>query len=84
MNEIVQVISTVGFPIVAVIGMGYFFFVVWKTQETRNTEREDKLMELIRELSTNLANIGRIVEENTKELAVLSEKVEQIEHKIGE
>lgn len=84
MEEIVQMISTVGFPIIAVLGMGYFYFVMWKTQDARNSEREDKLMALIRELSTNLANIGRIVDENTKVLAILSEKVEQIEQKIGE
>lgn len=83
MEEVVQMISTVGFPIIAVMGMGYFYFVMWKAQNDRNSQREDKLMELIRELSTNLANIGRIVDENTKVLAVLSEKVEQIEEKIG-
>ena len=84
MNDIVQVISTVGFPIVAVMGMGYFYFVMWKSQDARNSEREDKLMSLIRELSTNLANIGRIVDENTKVLAILSEKIDAIEEKIGE
>lgn len=84
MEEIVQMISTVGFPIIAVMGMGYFYFVMWKSQDARNSEREDKLMGLIRELSTNLANIGRIVDENTKVLSILSEKIDAIEEKMGE
>lgn len=82
MDEIVQIISTVGFPIVAVIGMAYFFYRMWTQQTEQNEKREEMLMNLIRELSTNLADLGRIVDENTKVLAVLTEKVETLENKI--
>ena len=82
MDEIVQIISTVGFPIVAVIGMAYFFYRMWTQQTEQNEKREEMLMTLIRELSTNLADLGRIVDENTKVLAVLTEKVETLENKI--
>lgn len=82
MDEIISAISTVGFPIFSVIAMGYFFYRVWITQENRNSQREDKLMEIIREHSTMLANIGRIVDENTKMIAILSEKVENVEQKL--
>ena len=82
MNEIVSIISTVGFPIVAVIGMGYFYYQMWMHQTSENAKREESLMSLIRELSTNLANLGRIVDENTKVLAILKEKVDGIEEKI--
>lgn len=82
MQEIVQIISTVGFPIVAVIGMAYFFYRMWTQQTEQNEKREEMLMNLIRELSTNLADLGRIVDENTKVLAVLTEKVETLENKI--
>ncbi len=30
MEEIVNLINTYGFPIVAAVGMGYFIYVVWK------------------------------------------------------
>lgn len=83
MEEVVQMISTVGFPIVAVIAMGFFFYKMWNTQEARNKEREEMLMNLIRELSVNLADLGRIIDENTKNIAVLSEKIETVEHKIN-
>ena len=82
MNEVVQMISTVGFPIVAVIAMGFFFYKMWTTQEVRNKEREEMLMNLIRELSVNLADLGRIIDENTKNIAILSEKIETVENKI--
>ena len=37
---IIELISTLGFPIVAVIAMGYFIFKIYKKSE----DREDKLM----------------------------------------
>lgn len=82
MEEIIQMISTVGFPIVAVIGMGCFFYKMWIMIEENNKTREERLMNIIREYSTTLANLGRIVDENTKMIAILSEKVEAVEHKI--
>ena len=83
MEEIVQMISTVGFPIVAVIGMGCFFYKMWIMLEENNKSREERLMSIIREYSITLANLGRIVDENTKMIAILSEKVEAVENKLG-
>ena len=82
MEEMIQMISTVGFPIVAVIGMGCFFYKMWIMLEENNKTREERLMNIIREYSTTLSNLGRIVDENTKMIAILSEKVEAVEHKI--
>lgn len=82
MDEIVQMISTIGFPIVAVIGMAYFYMKMWTSQNEQNVQREEKLMSLVRELSHNLANIGRIVDENTKVLAILTERVSELEEEI--
>ena len=82
MNEIVQIISTVGFPIVAVMGMSYFFMIMWKTQNEQNVRREEELMNIVRDLSGKLADLGRIVDENTKMIVVLSEKIEAVENKI--
>ena len=82
MTEIASLISTLGFPIVAVLGMAWFFYKMWSSQDTRNKEREENLMNLVRELSTKLADLGRIVDENTKVLAILTEKVATIEDNI--
>lgn len=82
MNDIAQLISTMGFPIVAVIGMAFFFMKMWIAQNEQNIKREEKLMNLIRELSQNLADIGRIVDENTKVLSILTERVTDLESEI--
>jgi archaellum component FlaC len=42
---IVELISTIGFPIAAVIAMAWFVFKIYKKSE----EREDKLMEELQE-----------------------------------
>ena len=82
MTEISTLISTLGFPIVAVLGMAFFFYKMWLSQDERNKQREDNLMTLVRDLSTKLADLGRIVDENTKVLATLKQKVDDIDDKI--
>ena len=82
MEDILQAISTVGFPIIAVVGMAYFFMQMWSAQNNQNVTREEKLMALVRDLSKNLAEIGRIVDENTKVLAILTERVTELEEEI--
>ena len=82
MDDIVNVINAIGFPIVAVLGMAFFFYKMWLSQDERNKQREDNLMNLVRELSNKLADLGRIVDENTKVLATLKQKVDDIDDKI--
>lgn len=82
MEDILQAISTVGFPIVAVVGMAYFFMKMWSAQNNQNVAREEKLMTLVRDLSKNLAEIGRIVDKNTEVLAILTERVTELEEEI--
>ena len=45
MEAILSAIATVGFPIVAVLALGYFVFLIWK----QSVEREKLLMEEITE-----------------------------------
>lgn len=52
MQEVVQLISTVGFPIAACLGMGWY---ISKTQE----------------------NLRRVVEENTKAVLLLTERLKR-------
>lgn len=84
MEMAVQMISTVGFPIVAVIGMAFFFYKMWTLQNQQNINREETLMNLIRELSTNLAELGRVVDRNTEKISILSEKIDHMEEDLEE
>ena len=59
MNEIVQLISTVGFPIAACLGMGWY---ISKTQE----------------------QMRQVVEENTKAVLLLTERLHITERTHGD
>ena len=46
-NTIQTAISTLGFPIVCVLFLGWFIWTIWMSQQDQNKEREDKLYEYI-------------------------------------
>ena len=46
-NTIQTAISTLGFPIVCVLFLGWFIWKIWMSQQNQNKEREDKLYEYI-------------------------------------
>ena len=46
-NTIQTAISTLGFPIVCVLFLGWFIWKIWMSQQDQNKEREDKLYEYI-------------------------------------
>ena len=75
-------ISTLGFPIVCVIACAFFILKVWNREQSQNEKREEQMMELTRELSTKLAELGRIVDENTKVLAVLKQEIDNLKDEI--
>lgn len=46
-NTIQNYISTLGFPIVCVLFLGWFIWKIWMSQQDQNKEREDKLYEYL-------------------------------------
>lgn len=86
MESILAAISTVGFPVLAVLGCAWFIYQVWNNQQKRIDasinqifesckSREDKLCEQVDRFSETLANF------NTT-LAVIDKRLEIIETKI--
>lgn len=70
MNEIVSIISAVGFPIVAAIGCGYF--VKWQY------EQNQKQVEAMRqEHKEEVQNMTKAIENNTLALTRLIEKIDK-------
>ncbi len=70
MNEIVSIISAVGFPIVAAIGCGYF--VKWQY------EQNQKQVEAMRqEHKEEVQNMTKAIENNTVALTRLIEKIDK-------
>ena len=70
MNDIVQISSAVGFPIVAAVGCAYF--VKWQY------EQNNKQLESMRqEHKEEVANMTKAIENNTLALTRLIEKIDK-------
>mgnify|MGYP006363382935 CR=1 FL=1 len=70
MNEIVQVISAVGFPIVAAIGCGYF--VKWQYQENQK-----QVEEMRKEHKEEVSKMTEALNNNTLALQKLIDKLDK-------
>lgn len=70
---IVEIISTVGFPIACCICLGYFLYTIYK----RSVDREDKLY-------TELANCRLVNEKAIDTIAHYAEKLDVIQADINE
>ena len=63
------VITTLGFPIVACLFLGYFIWKLWTRQQEQNEKREEKLYSFITEAqSTN----ERLTQTNAEFVTVLN------------
>ena len=78
MTEIMEAISTLGFPIACCVAIGYMFFQVLNKVLTDGKEREANLMTLTREISSKIAELGQIVNKNTETISVMNEKLEKL------
>ena len=78
MNEIAQLISTLGFPIACCVAIGVMFYQMLNKVLTDSKERETRLMDLTREISTKIAELGQIVDKNTEAISIMNEKIEKL------
>lgn len=79
-----QVISTLGFPIACVIGLGYFVYIIYKNMTTENEKREERLVDII---TTSHANNEKLVEVNQEFVKVLETyktDITEIKHDIAD
>ena len=81
MNEIIELIPTLGFPIVCCVAIGICFYRILMMVLADSKEREQNLMNLTRDISSKISELGQIVDKNTEAISVMNEKIEQI---IGE
>lgn len=75
-------ISTLGFPIVCVIGLGYFVYIIYQKTTAENEKREEKLYEII---GISHANNEKLVEANKGFVSVLEtykNDISEIKHDI--
>ena len=84
MNEIVELIPTLGFPIVCCVAVGICFYQILMMVLADGKEREQNLMNLTKDISGKVAQLGQIVDKNTEAVSVMNEKIEKLSNEIEE
>ena len=82
MSEFVELIPSLGFPIVCCICIGYMFYQLLNKVLVDSKERENNLMALTREISSKIAELGQIVDKNTEAISVMNEKIEKLSDEV--
>ena len=82
MIELIELIPTLGFPIVCCVAVGICFYQMLNKVMTDGKERENNLMNLTREISSKIAELGQIVDKNTEAISVMNEKLEKLSQEV--
>ena len=82
MNELLDLIPTLGFPIVCCVAIGVCFYRILMMVLSDSKEREQNLMNLTRDISTKIAELGAIVDKNTEAISVMNEKLEKLSEEV--
>ena len=82
--DYVELISTLGFPIVCCVAVGYVFYQMLNKVLTDSKERENNLMKLTREISLKIAELGQIIDKNTENISIMNERLEKLNEEIKE
>ena len=82
METLIELIPTLGFPIVCCVAVGVVFYQMLNKVLNDSKERENNLMALTREISSTVADIGQIVDKNTEAISVKNEKLEKLSDEV--
>ena len=82
MGELTELIPTLGFPIVCCVAIGVCFYSILMMVLSDSKEREQNLINLTRDISTKIAELGQIVDKNTEAISIMNEKVEQLSNEV--
>ena len=82
MTELIELIPTLGFPIVCCVAVGVCFYQMLNKVMMDSKERENNLMNLTREISSKIAELGQIVDKNTEAISVMNEKLEKLSQEV--
>ena len=84
MTEFIELIPTLGFPIVCCVAVGICFYRILMMVLADGKEREQNLMNLTREISSKIAELGQIVDKNTESISIMNEKIEKLSEEVEE
>ena len=82
METLIELIPTLGFPIVCSLAVGICFYRILMLVLADSKEREQNLMNLTREISSKIAELGQIVDKNTEAISVMNEKIEKLSDEV--
>ena len=82
METLIELIPTLGFPIVCCVAIGICFYRILMMVLADNKERENSLMNLTRDISAKIAELGAIVDKNTESISVMNEKIEKLSDEV--
>lgn len=84
MNEVIELIPTLGFPIVCCVAIGVCFYRILMMVLNDSKERETNLMQLTKDISSKIAELGQIVDKNTESIRLMNEKIENIKNEMSD
>ena len=77
MDELIKLITNLGFPIVCVIACAYFINYIIKEEREENKKREEKYLETINKFSV-------VLEKVNDNLSAINKRLEYFENKLDE
>ena len=77
-DEIANLVTTLGFPIVCVIACGYFINNMIKAQREENQNREEKYIETINNFTIVMEKVNENLITNNKRLEYIENKLDEV------
>ena len=77
-DEIANLVTTLGFPIVCVIACAYFINYIIKAEREENQKREEKYIETINKFSVVLDKVNDNISTNNKRLEYIENKLDEV------
>ena len=77
-DEIVNLITSLGFPIVCVIACAYFINNIIKAEREENQKREEKYVETINNFSIVMEKVNENLINNNKRLEYIENKLDEV------
>ena len=78
MNDVVNLITNLGFPIVCVIACAYFINYIIKAEREENQKREEKYINTINNFSIVLDKVNDNLTTNNKRLEYIENKLDEV------
>ena len=78
MNDVVNLITNLGFPIVCVIACAYFINYIIKAEREENQKREEKYIETINQFSVVMDKVNDNLIANNKRLEYIENKLDEV------